>query len=117
MTYLATFNPDGSRITTYVSDIHSDIPSDAIEITEDDQNLYASNQYIRDMTTGKPIPITLTPAQIKEMNNAPILAQISALETKQARAVREVICGMTASQTYLTSLNDQITTLRASIQV
>jgi len=52
----------------------------------------------------------------KERSNAPILAQITLLEAQQARAVREVLCGMTASQTYLTTLNTQITALRGQLQ-
>ena len=60
---------------------------------------------------------TTTLASInKEVANAPILAQIAALEAKQARSVREVLCGMTTSQAYLNSLNSQITILRGTLQ-
>jgi hypothetical protein len=52
----------------------------------------------------------------KDTANAPILQQIADLEAKQARAVREMLCGMAGSQTYLTSLNNQITILRATLQ-
>lgn len=59
MKYFARFNESGERITTYVEGVHDDIPSDAIEITEEEQVLYATNNYIRS-DDGKPIekPIT-----------------------------------------------------------
>jgi hypothetical protein len=40
----------------------------------------------------------------------------SALEAGQTRALREVALGITASQTYLSSINDKITALRATLQ-
>jgi hypothetical protein len=55
MQYYAIFDTNGNRITTYVEGIHSDIPSNALEITEEEQNLYCTGQYIHDMVSGKPI--------------------------------------------------------------
>jgi hypothetical protein len=68
MTYFATFNPDGTRITSYVDTVHTDIPKEAIQITDADQELYCTGNYVRDMSTGNstsgtPILIVLTPAQ------------------------------------------------------
>jgi hypothetical protein len=54
--YKATFNPDGTRITSYVEGLHTDIPADAIEISDEDQELYATNQYKRG-SDGKPVKI------------------------------------------------------------
>jgi hypothetical protein len=55
MKYYAIFDTNGSRITTYVEGIYENIPTEAIEITEEEQNLYCTGEYIRDMTTGKPV--------------------------------------------------------------
>ncbi|HWR42555.1 hypothetical protein [Sporomusa sp.] len=53
--YKAAFDLQGNRLASYHTDIHTYIPPEAIEISEEDQNLYATNDYIRDMTTGKPV--------------------------------------------------------------
>ena len=52
--YKATFDSQGNRITSYHTDVHTDIPAEAVEITEEEQNLYATNEYIRG-TSGKPV--------------------------------------------------------------
>lgn len=51
--YYALFDKEGNRIASYHTDIHSNIPSDAIQITDDEQTLYATNEYVRG-TDGKP---------------------------------------------------------------
>ncbi|WP_312562110.1 tail fiber assembly protein [Anaerospora sp.] len=56
--YLALFDCKGNRITTYVEGIHKNIPKGAIRISEEDQNLYATNSYILNVQTGKPIKKT-----------------------------------------------------------
>lgn len=45
--YKAIFDSRGNRITSYRTDIHTNIPSEAIEISDADQALYATNEYIR----------------------------------------------------------------------
>ena len=62
MKYFARFNKNGERITTYAEGVHNDIPSDAIEITEEEQVLYATNNYIRS-DDGKPIEKPITPPE------------------------------------------------------
>lgn len=71
--YKATFKPDGTRITTYADCIHDNIPDDAIEITDEEQILYATNEYIRDMVTGLPILKPIQPPTLDEQ-----IAQIEA---------------------------------------
>jgi hypothetical protein len=54
MKYYAIFDTEGNRLTTYVDEIHGDnIPKEAIEITAEEQNLYCTNEYIRD-ENGRP---------------------------------------------------------------
>ena len=45
--YKATFDNQGNRITSYHTDVHTDIPATAIEITDEEQQLYCTNEYIR----------------------------------------------------------------------
>ena len=45
--YFALFDEQGNRITSYHPDIHDKIPPHAIQISDDDQALYATNGYIR----------------------------------------------------------------------
>lgn len=52
--YYATFDEQGNRITSYVMGMHKDIPSASIQISDADQALYATNDYIRG-ADGKPI--------------------------------------------------------------
>lgn len=57
MKYYAQFTNNGERITTWIPGVNCETPSsDAVEITEEEQGLYATNQYIRDVNTGRPIP-------------------------------------------------------------
>lgn len=48
-------------------------------------------------------------------HNAPILAQIDALETKQARSMRENLLGDATAMSRIQSINDQIVALRAAL--
>ena len=58
MKYFATFDENGHRTASYVDSIHTDIPEDAIEISDEDQALYATNRYFRN-ANGNPelIPV------------------------------------------------------------
>lgn len=47
MKYFATFDENGHRTASYVDSIHAEIPKDAIEISDEDQALYATNLYFR----------------------------------------------------------------------
>jgi len=114
MTYYAQFNPDGSRITSYHSDIHTNIPTDVIEISDEDQDTYANGGYVRDMATGKPIPYVPKPDEVKQASNASIVAEIASLEATQHRAVRE--CILTGDKTRLQALDDKIVVLRSKLQ-
>lgn len=53
MIYYALFDNEGNRVTTYVKGIHENIPTEAIEITEEEQALYCTGEYIRG-ADGKP---------------------------------------------------------------
>lgn len=74
--YYALFNNEGERLTTYVPGINCEIPpAGAILISEEDQNLYATNEYIRDNVTGQPIkkpPYVPTLEEIQERLTAAI---------------------------------------------
>jgi hypothetical protein len=68
MQYYAIFDTNGNRVTTYVEGIHENIPSEALEITEEEQKLYCTGEYIRDWVSGKPIlklPYVPTKEEIK----------------------------------------------------
>jgi hypothetical protein len=54
MIYFAVFKENGERVTTYIEGIHANIPKEAIAITEEDQALYVTNEYIRG-ANGKPM--------------------------------------------------------------
>lgn len=88
--YYAIFKDNGERITTYIPGINCDAPPEgAILISEEDQELYATNQYIRDATTGKPILkppyIPTKTEQIVELN-AEYDAKINLLKIEYAGA-------------------------------
>ncbi|HMM20644.1 MAG TPA: hypothetical protein PKA10_07875 [Selenomonadales bacterium] len=78
--YKAIFDDQGNRLTTYVEGLHADIPAEAIPITEEEQALYVTGEYIRDMETGqpmrKPIPQP-TPEELQQ-------ASLDALDEKYA---------------------------------
>lgn len=63
-----------------------------------------------------PAPYVPTPEELKQQHNAPILMEISQLEAKQHRAVREHILGDTTAAQRIADINAQITTLRARLQ-
>ncbi len=68
--YLATFDGQGNRITSYVVGIHTDIPANAVQISDEDQAKYATNDYMRG-ADGKPVKRpayvpTLTEEKIKK---------------------------------------------------
>lgn len=62
--YKILFNEDGYRVTSYHTDIHTDIPIEAIQVSDEVQELYATNEYKRDLITGLPIKIELPVSQI-----------------------------------------------------
>lgn len=53
--YKAIFDDQGNRLTTYIKGVHANIPAEAIPITETEQALYVTGEYIRDMKTGQPM--------------------------------------------------------------
>lgn len=63
MKYFAKFNTEGNRVTSIAEGVHFSTAAELkkytddgfIEISEADQELYASNKYIRDAESGKPI--------------------------------------------------------------
>ena len=63
-----------------------------------------------------PAPYVPTPEELKQQHNAPILMEISQLEAKQHRAVREHILGDTTAAQRVADINAQITALRAQLQ-
>lgn len=84
MKYYALFDEQGNRVTTYIEGIHETIPREAIAITEEEQNLYATNQYIRG-EDGKPVKRPayvptlekLKASKLVEMSNAAASAYVS----------------------------------------
>jgi hypothetical protein len=52
--YKVVFDKDGNRIASYHTDVHTDIPVEAIEISDEDQALYTTNEYFRG-ADGKPV--------------------------------------------------------------
>lgn len=76
--YFAKFDNEGNRITTYVTGIHTNIPDDAVVISEEDQKLYATNQYIRG-ADGKPQLKPVEPPKVLEQPNEKIDSSILAL--------------------------------------
>lgn len=91
MKYYAKFNPQGERETSIAEGIHFTnddelkkyIGDGFILISEEDQKLYATNEYIRDPTTGKPI---LRPPYIPTIKE---LAEAKWQEIKTARDAAE----------------------------
>ncbi|MFZ6727326.1 hypothetical protein ACO0K2_17680 [Undibacterium sp. MH2W] len=104
------------------SDVHGKvIPEDAVEITDEEhQSLLAgqaSGKTIGHEETGKPIlidPKPMTDAQIKDRDNAKVIAQIKALELGSHRALREALLGIGAEK--LKQIDDQIVDLRKQIK-
>lgn len=87
--YLATFDDQGKRITSYVVGLHKDIPSDAIPISDDDQALYATNRYYRGVD-GKPaeIPAYLpTEEEIKQQQLSSLDAEYQPRFTELSQAL------------------------------
>lgn len=107
MRYFALFNESGNRITSFVEGVHFEvkpgyeifgtddnneqvavgwepeqvsppIPDEFIEITEEEQHLYATNQYIRG-TDGKPMLKQQTAAETLTATKVTKLAEIKAL--------------------------------------
>ena len=74
MKYFGSFDENGKRITTYVDSVHANIPDDAIEISDEDQALYATNLYFRNVG-GNPelIPVAVvvpSPAEQRKIEYA-----------------------------------------------
>lgn len=63
-----------------------------------------------------PAPYVPTPEELKQQHNAPILSEISQLEAKQHRAVREHILGDATATQLIANINTQITLLRSQLQ-
>ena len=64
----------------------------------------------------EPTPYVPTSEELKQQHNAPILMEISQLETKQHRAVREHIMGDSTAVQRVTEINSQIANLRSQLQ-
>lgn len=82
--YYAIFDSQGNRLTTYVEGLHESIPAEAIPITEEEQALYITGEYIRDMETGLPVHRPLTPsieaiksAKLVELDRAAAAAYVA----------------------------------------
>ncbi|EIW19900.1 MULTISPECIES: hypothetical protein [Pelosinus] len=78
--YLATFDNQGNRITSYVVGMHKDIPADAVQISDEDQALYATNEYIR--VDGKPVKRPVYVPTIQELQ----VAKLAELDQAAATA-------------------------------
>lgn len=70
--YLSTFDRQGNRITSYVVGMHKDIPSDAVAISDEDQALYATNEYIR--VDGNPVKRPTYVPTAEERKNHSLIA-------------------------------------------
>lgn len=106
--YYALFDSEGNRITSIVEGVHftitpgyeiygeengeqivigwesqtiePPIPEGYIAISDEDQRLYATNEYIRDQVTGKPV---------KKPANVPTLAELKAAKWNEIKAERD----------------------------
>lgn len=78
MKYYAKFDTEGNRITSIVEGVHFNTAEELkrytddgfIQISEADQELYATNEYIRDTETKKPIPKPPYEQTLKDQANA-----------------------------------------------
>ena len=77
--YLATFDSQGRRITSYVVGMHKDIPSDAVQISDEDQSLYVTGNYYR-TTEGTPALIPEYVPTVAENKTA----EINVIDAKYA---------------------------------
>lgn len=97
--YYALFDNQGNRLASYHTDIHSNIPADAIAISDEEQALYATNEYIRG-TDGKPQkkpPYTPTLDELKTAKWAEIKAKRDTLEQAGVPYLGKVIDSDTVS--------------------
>jgi hypothetical protein len=117
--YKATFDSQGNRITSYHTDVHTDIPTDAIEISDEDQELYATNEYIRG-TDGRPVTkpmVVITKAQKLSSLNDIYNPQILSLNTQISIAVSATKnpASETSLRSSLVSLQAEYNTKKAAI--
>jgi len=66
MSYKATFDESGNRTATYIVGFHTNIPTDAIEITAAEQEKYMTGNYVRDTSTGELTEKTAAELTIEE---------------------------------------------------
>lgn len=111
--YLATFDDQGYRKTSYVVGLHKDIPSDAIPISDEEQALYVTNKYYRG-ADGKPIeipPYVPTEDEIKQQ-------QLDALDAEYQPQFAELVNALGAATLadnadLITSIKSDYVTLKA----
>lgn len=87
--------------------------SDGATIPPDPANADYAN-YLADMAADPSCVAEADPPSVDELN-APILAQIVALEAKQSRPLREIALGDDAAKTRLQAINNHIVALRAKL--
>lgn len=85
MRYYGLFDDQGNRITTYAEGLHTAIPAEAVSITEEEQALYITGNYIRDMQTGLSVLKPQEPPSPAEIQ-ASLVAAVQAHMDTMARA-------------------------------
>lgn len=116
----------GAIVTRYVEGIHDDLIAASptgtanLEVSEADAALTMSMPGYTVSNGALVAPARPTAAQIaetaKSANNAPFLAQIYALESTQARPIREAALGMAGASARVKAIDDQIAALRSKLQ-
>jgi len=105
--YKATFDSEGNRTASYRTDIHTNIPVDAIEISDEDQALYVTNNYIRG-ADGIP---QLKPVYI------PTLEELKAIKWNSIKSQRDTLEQSGVSYLNKTLDSDTLSVQRISIAV
>lgn len=96
--YYALFDNQGNRITTYVEGIHETIPAEAIAITEEEQQLYCTGEYMRG-EDGKPVKRPAYVPALKELK----ANKLQQVDTWTATAITS---GFTSAATGATATYD-----------
>lgn len=100
----------------YDSEIHSDIPTPNVEVSDEQWQIAIDNGHNKVNADGTTeLDDFRTKEEIVAQRKSDILAQIAAIETKQPRALREVALGMDGAVDRLRAIDDEISALRTQL--
>ena len=112
----ANYDNNGNILGFYSDDIHKVIPEPNIQLTEYEWNCALDGSKMVDTANQilieKP-PYVPTEDELKKQNNQNILSQISALEAKVNRSLRDAI--LRGDNTFLGQYDNQIAELRSQL--